>query len=429
MKTTLTSTASQLIGSDWTKLFSCCFVIMALTVGNAGNALSQDDEDEPFVVQVYDISEFVTPRSDQPFDGFVIPGIADNEPNNFRGRGQAGDFGGGGGGFGGGGGGGGGGVFSIPASGQGHVMGDGGGGFGGYAVGAVSGGSMPRPTTSSLTDVIMGSVAIDTWEHEGGPGRINFMGTTMIISQTPTIHKQIEALLKMLGQTKASTKNQSSVTINAIWLTIDETQFATLAPKSDRSVDKAALKKLTEEFGRRGQITCFDGQRVHIAAGNLRSSVDSLIPVVGQNDVLGEGLEALAKINPLVRLPEDVMAQVSAPSVMSLGDGDPNKVGYQPVARWINYGTVLQVLPRVEADRQIWIDVSSIIVQPGGASSKIKINKMELDKHNLHCQQFKTSIRVNDSTPTLVGGSAFNVAPQGNMQTYLILEATKVVKP
>ena len=54
---------------------------------------------------------------------------------------------------------------------------------------------------------------------------------------------------------------------------------------------------------------------------------------------------------------------------------------------------------------------------------------MEVDKLNMHCQQFMTSIRVNDSTPTLVGGSAFDAAPQGKLQTYLILEASKVVKP
>ena len=421
MKTTLTSTASQFIGIDWTKLFSCCFVIMALTVGSAENALSQDDEDEPFVVQVYDISEFVTPKSDQPFDGFVIPGISPDQPDDFIGHGGRGGFGGGGGGYGGGGGGGGG-VFSIPAFGPRQQVG------GGQASGLRGSHSASLTTPEEIADVVRGSVAIDGWEFDEGSGRINFLGTTMIVSQTPSVHKQIEALLKMLGQTKASSKNQSSVTINAIWLTIDETQFATLAPKSDRSVDKEALEKLTKEFGRRGQITCFDGQRVHIAAGNLRSSVDSVIPVVGQNDLPSESVRALAKTNPLSMLPKDVMAQVSSPSVMSLGDGE-RKVGYQPVSRWINFGTVLQVLPRVEADRQIWIDVSSIIVQPGGASSKIKINKMELDKHNLHCQQFKTSIRVNDSTPTLVGGSAFNVAPQGNMQTYLILEATKIVKP
>ena len=56
-----------------------------------------------------------------------------------------------------------------------------------------------------------------------------------------------------------------------------------------------------------------------------------------------------------------------APDESIGGDIPPSNVGYQPVSRWTNYGTVLQVLPRVETDRQIWLDVSSIIVQPGDA--------------------------------------------------------------
>ena len=412
---------------NWRKLFGFCFVIMALAVASSQIALSQekDEDDEPVVVQVYDVAEFVTHRSDQPFEGFVIPGVSDEDSKKSHGGGgwSAGGPGGGGGGFGGGGSGGG--AFCIAPSSPRQF----GGMIPGQAYGPGSGGSSHQLTTKGLANVIMDSVAESTWaETNGQNGRINFIGTTMIVSQTQAVHRQIEALLKMLGQTKASTRNQSSVTINAIWLTIDETQLATLAPMSDRSVDREALEKLTKEFGRRGQITCFDGQRVHIAAGNLRSSVDSVIPVVGQNDLPSESVRAIAKTNPLSMLPKDVMAQVSSPSVMSLDDGE-RKVGYQPVARWINYGTVLQVLPRVEPDQQIWLDVGSTVVQPGDASAKIKIGSMELDKHNMYCQQFKTSIRVHDSTPTLVGGSAFVAGPQGKMQTYLILEATKIPKP
>ena len=286
MKIKFTSTTLRLIKSHRTRLFSFCFVIMTLASANAQVALSQDGEGEPIVVQVYDISEFVTQRTDQPFDGFVIPGISPDQPDVFTGGGGQG---GGGGGFGDGGshgGGGGGGVFRIAPLGprrsaaRGSVSGV---GYRTFGFGDVTN------LSAAFARVIVDSVANDTWEQNGtGPGTINFIGTTMIVSQTPTAHKQIEALLKMLGQTKASSKNQSQVTINAIWLTIDEAQFATLAPKSDRSVNEDALEKLTAEFGRRGQITCFDGQSVHIAAGNLRSSVESVVPVVGQNELPGE---------------------------------------------------------------------------------------------------------------------------------------------
>lgn len=424
MKTTLTSAAIQLIRNDWARLFCFCLVAIASTCTINQTALAQDDEEEPLVVQVYDVSEFVTPKDDHPFDGFVIPGISTDQSIGFIG----GSYNGGGvisGGSSAGG------VFNIPPSSPRQFGGP--GRTSGPTYGTRNATSPSQLTTDSFAEIIMESVAADSWRSSGsGLGTIMFMGTTMIVSQTPTIHSQIETLLKMLAQTKASSKNRSVVTINAIWLTIDETQFSTLALQSDRSVDEDALKKLTEEFGKRGQITCFDDQRVHVAAGNLKSSVESVIPVVGQNELPGESVRELAKTNPLSQLPENVMAQASNSKLLDIAGGDgeaPPRVGYKPVARWTNYGTVLQVRPRVETDQQIWLDVSSIVVQPGETAAKMKMGQVEIDKHNMHCQQFRTSIRVNDSTPTLVGGSAFGIDSENKLQTYLILEASKIVKP
>ena len=175
MKTTFTSAALPFFGSDWAKLFSVCFVVITLTVTSAQSALSQDDEEEPVVVQVYDVSEFVTPSDDHPFDGFKIPGIFTSEPSVFTG---------GGGGFGGGSSGGG--AFNIPPSSP-RQFGGGGGGGGPTFVQGNGGGQ--QLTTDDFANVIMVSVANDTWDQNGGSGRIIFMGTTMIVSQTP-IHSQ-----------------------------------------------------------------------------------------------------------------------------------------------------------------------------------------------------------------------------------------------
>ena len=80
MKNTSTSAIAQFIGSDWTKLFCFCFVVVASTFAGSQNVWSQTDEEEPAVVQVYDVSEFVTQSIDQPFDGFVIPGVSADQP-------------------------------------------------------------------------------------------------------------------------------------------------------------------------------------------------------------------------------------------------------------------------------------------------------------------------------------------------------------
>ena len=108
-----------------------------------------------------------------------------------------------------------------------------------------------------------------------------------------------------------------------------------------------------------------------LRAGNLRSSVETVIPVVGQNELPGEKVKALAKTNPLSKLPKNVTAQVTNASLLDVSgsmitEDGPNKIGYKPVPRWTNYGTVLQVLPRVSKPISKSGSMSAaLVVRPG----------------------------------------------------------------
>jgi type II secretory pathway component GspD/PulD (secretin) len=68
---------------------------------------------------------------------------------------------------------------------------------------AVEGGPVQRRPVAlekSLVNLITHLIAPETWREKGGPGTVDYfpLGMTLVINQTPEVHKQINALLKTL---------------------------------------------------------------------------------------------------------------------------------------------------------------------------------------------------------------------------------------
>jgi len=385
------------------------------------------------VLRIYPVGDLIKQSTNSHFNGFVLPGLSSGL-NPTLSSGQQGA--GGGGGFGGGPSGGG--VFAVPSSGfQGMGgLGGGGGGLGGRH----SGNSISTTELSivQLMNVVMDSIAANTWDHTGGVGTATFMRDMLVINQTEAVHKQIDTFLKMV---RASTSPKPTVTIKAVWLTIDEDLFQSLDIEADQQVNSKVLAQLVKSHGRRAQVTCFDGETAHVAAGNLKSSIESVVPVVGQNEIQPKQESRIASL-PRLRNQKPVPAFVMA---QSFGDDDSglqelgikksnSNVGYQPISRWINYGAVLTVQPQVDDDlKMLTLTVGSILVEgpdeAGPATSGIgNRNKLgdgfgvNLENHNLKTQQFQSHVRLKHATPTLVGGAAFKSGSNVD-QTYLIVEA------
>ncbi len=417
--------------------------------GQNAEAVEQED-DEILIVRMYQVEDLIKNNSDRPFGGFILPGVSGSSslPMNRPASGGGG-FGGGGGGMGGGGQGGGGGVFRMAPLAPKQFGGGGGGGGFDYS---------SEDSMQELLDVIESTVVVDSWENNGGQATVANLGTVFIISQTEDGHKQVDSFLTQLRTIRKV--NTTPVTIKAVWLTIDEDQLESLASKRDQSVDAKAFKALAKTHGRRGRITCFDGQTVHVASGNLQSSIESVIPVVGQIDIesanpqmiaqseLSEQTKASAFNTVASRLKQAadptsplVLAQFAATSNNQAGSKQvttlpvatggkvfptsdrSSRVGYTPVLRWINYGAVIQVTPKIETNSQhVHLNLTSIVITPNGrnAPSGLTGLSIDVDRHNLRCQQFQTSIRLKDSTPTLIGGSATET---DGRQTYLVVEA------
>ena len=399
------------------------FVIAVASLGLAflgSETTVAQDKDELFVIKLHDVQDLVSRGDNQPFRGFVLPGIkptalshgsrATNGGFSANGNRQSG------------------GVFNIaPTAAQ-----FSGGGSGVHSTLPTNSNGQSSMKIEELSGVIMNSIATENWLETGsGEGSIQIFGNILIVSQTEAVHSQIKVFLSMLRE--ATEKRRQMINIKAIWLTIDETQLEKLDPQSNQVVDKEVLKKLAGEHGRRAQITCLNAQTVHVAAGNLKSSVESVVPVVGQHDLKLEAPTQIAKAQPeKAKLPKHIMAQVfnSAQDSFEGGNGrvtTERGIGHQPVSRWINYGSLLQLTPWMKSKSEIEIDLSSIIINPGLKIPDFTAGLSTVNRHNMHIQQFRSSCRVNVGTPTLVGGSTFESQKDSGLQTYLIIEATPVV--
>src|SRR5262249_46653290 len=188
---------------------------------------------------------------------------------------------------------------------------------------------------------------------------------------------------------------QSTVTIRAWWLRLDNAQYqkltASMPPSSPPSVDRKQLEPLAGDKGvDSGQVTCFDGQTVHIISGRFRNAITSVIPVVGQAEPPPEPLDfkgvetALAAVDSPQT--ERILAQViSAPmdpkarsrlngTVLAAADEAqttlpggktiPSEgiVGYQPVTTIQHAGAMLEVTPtRLPEDKAIILDLRSVM--------------------------------------------------------------------
>lgn len=86
----------------------------------------------------------------------------------------------------------------------------------------------------SLIDLIVTTIAPDTWEEVGGPGSINEFETTLslVISQTEEVHDQIRDLLEQLRRL-----NDLQITIEVRFITLTDDFFERLGVDFDFDVD------------------------------------------------------------------------------------------------------------------------------------------------------------------------------------------------
>jgi hypothetical protein len=308
----------------------------------------------------------------------------------------------------------------------------GGGGRVGTAMGGIGGmpadvGHSLRFTLDDLIEAITTAVEPSSWDEHGGQASIFPLGGMLLINQTAEVHTQIGDLLELLRSQGAALR---SVTIEAHWLLVTNEELREIVPEGEgrvgASINDASLLKLVEsQKAFRAQVTCFDGQTVHVMSGNLKSMVTSMIPVVGQLE--SSEVEQLAADRP------SGMAQIlSAIGGRTTADIQPvqivspqRSVGYQPVVTSVNMGSLLQVTPTL-IDDSIVLDLQSVVVGGSSEDKPVEVKGlMSLDRIDVVTQQLMTTLRAPLGRPVLAGGMTLQPIPAGSAhQLYLVVKAS-----
>lgn len=288
------------------------------------------------------------------------------------------------------------------------------GGQPGKAMPGQAGGAESHESTGSarfdietLQEALEATVDPETWNSVGGQGVCKPLGTLLVIRQTPGTHERIVEFLSEVRQSGGSLR---PVTVVAYWLSLDAKGLADLvgaakapAAIAGQPVNRAALDRVASEAKTvSGQVTCFDGQTVHIISGQGNTISTGLNPVVAQG-----------------------------------------AVAFDPQLTTFHTGAMLQVTPTLSAtDSHVVLDLQSTFsvwqksddpievqgqVGPiGGGGKDTGLATARLDRLKILAQQLFTTLRAPLGQPVLVGGMTMEPGMENSSHLYLVVEATAV---
>jgi hypothetical protein len=256
----------------------------------------------------------------------------------------------------------------------------------------------PTVTPEAITALVMETVAPETWRDKGGSaGALRFLGTQLIVTQTPDAHKQIADLLEQLNAGGAH-----MVAIRAQWVTFSPTELREIFARASQQEGGGAIAEVADNLLRddnvysQGQTLGYNGQTVHIASTRGKTVVTGMSPVVGTN-----------------------------------------AVGYDLSTTVIQSGVALQVTPHVMNNGQtVALDLRSVVSEVEGSAEKAaqvpqtqpmteQQAMLMVDQPGVVAQQFSTTVRVPAGRKILIGGMTLDSADAGGArQLYLVVEAT-----
>jgi hypothetical protein len=239
----------------------------------------------------------------------------------------------------------------------------------------------------------------DSWSDSTRVG-IRSFGPRLLVTQTLSGHRRIEALL---GQLRKERFADQMINFHARWVLIDrEKAAAMLAGKAKGGtleVSEESLKAADAKVAYEARLTCFAGQVVHLAAGNVQTLLTQLEPVVGEASsalrpvmtgaIWGALLEASAAVDT-----EGEKAEVSLRSIV----GEPTDSSRKTV--------------RINSH------------QPSGQKEPTLGPTVELDMPAFDLQTFSTNIRVPLGTAVLIGGTTMPSKDGTSRVLYLVLDVS-----
>ncbi|MCX5656082.1 MAG: hypothetical protein NTY65_15705 [Planctomycetota bacterium] len=246
-----------------------------------------------------------------------------------------------------------------------------------------------------VEEVIHRTINSEGWEDEGGRAKIIRVGALLVVTQTAENQKKIAELLEQFRA------QRQMVAIEARWVLLDDAQVAQLVPEGAKrtvplEIPPAVLAAADAKVIYRGQITCFDRQRVHLVTGKAQVYVADATPVVAES-----------------------------------------AVGWDAQINSILMGAMVEIVPALSPDgKAVTLDLQSHVSEAGGENRKATLNsaiggkdqngntaKAEIELPEFLLQTFSTSIRMPLGKPVLIGGMTSPMAANGKV-VYLILEVS-----
>ena len=439
-------------------------------VCTAQTVLAQQAARPKLTTKVYRVDDLVLPSPNYPFRGTWLPGMtkdraetAGDGPKSTRSRPRRGGMGGmmpGGGEAGSmmGGMGAPGGMPGMPGAAGGPGM----MGGGGVSFTELEDGDSFSLTMSNLIHAIIGFIEPLSW-NENNPemeADIGRLGSALVVRQTEENQQQIGAFLEALRQENSATQTLS---VEAQWLLLDSEQLAELKA-GGRKLDRKALARLDEGVRQyRGQVSCFNGQTVHIVSGHLQTVLQGAVPVVGASSVayqptmftphVGAMLEITPTVLPgakaaIINVQSSVTRWDSPGAAGELGGGEAgigtgggagigagggavDEAGGSPGGPGSSRAKKPTAAPGFGAMPGMPGMSGMASMQAMGAGHPAPA--MHIDRLNVAAQQLATSLRVPLNQPVLVGGMTFPSSDESqahrNRQLYLIVEISTDSEP
>ncbi len=258
-----------------------------------------------------------------------------------------------------------------------------------------------------LEEVIKTIVAPESWVEVGGDGELALVGNSLVVRQTPTVHRQIEVLLKQL---RAGAHAKKTVSIDARWLLLDSDDLDRLVSSEEDGCPKVDRKILADYTRRPSSIraitNCFTGQLVYLVSGTRRNEISGYTPVVGSTDLPQDRAMNLVSTGGGLLVTNAQNMSVSRPAV-----------GYQPQIEKTNLGTLLEIRPTLIPDeKRAVVDLRSTITIPGAWRADAAQLAGQISQHILapvvdriatEKQQFATTLSMPLGQPVLAGGITF----------------------
>ena len=310
-----------------------------------------------YVLMIYDVADLVMNVPDYPYPG---------SRHAMRRGGGMGGMGGG--------------MFNVQpeqVSAGVPVLAQYGGGFGGGGATNQSKSNSGRITLQELQGVILTIVAPDTWVEIGGEGHLETLGNSLLVKQTPAVHRQLQDFLKLL---RAGSSKNKTVSIDARWLLLNSDDLDRLIRATADGLPRVDRKMLAEYTRRPSSIraitNCFTGQLVYLVSGTRRNVITSYIPVVGGSSV-----------------------------------------GYQPQIEKTNLGTLLEIRATLipNGNRAV-VDLRSTITMPAAWRTDGEAFAAQIAQHPLapavdrvatETQQLATTLSMPLRQPVLAGGITY----------------------